>query len=92
MHSPRTFHLYAVYHILRYLKTCPGLGLFFKVGTQSGLFCFTDADYVGSKSDRRSTSSFCTFRGDHLISWKSKKQAVVSRSSAHSSEIGRAHV
>ena len=82
MHSPRTSHLDAVYHILRYLKTCPGLGLFFTAATQSGISCFTDADYAGSRSDRRSTSGFCTFRGSHLISWKSKKQAVVSRSSA----------
>ena len=51
------------------------------MGTQYGLSCFTDVDYAGSKSERRSTSSFCTFRGSHLISWKSKKQAVVSRSS-----------
>ncbi|GFZ21891.1 hypothetical protein Acr_29g0010530 [Actinidia rufa] len=82
MHSPRTSHLDAVYHILRYLKSCPGRGLFYKSGVQSGLSCFTDADYAGSKSDRRSTSGFCTFYGSHLISWKSKKQAVVSRSSA----------
>ena len=82
MHSPHTSHLDVVYHILRYLTTCPGLGLFFTAGTQSGISCFTDADYAGSKNDRRSTSGFCTFRGSHLISWKSKKQAVVSRSSA----------
>ena len=82
MHSPRTSHLDTVYHILRYLKSCPGRGLFYKSGVQSGLSCFTDADYAGSKSDRRSTSGFCTFHGSHLISWKSKKQAVVSRSSA----------
>ncbi|GFZ05939.1 hypothetical protein Acr_18g0001090 [Actinidia rufa] len=82
MHSPRTSHLDAVYHILRYLKSCPGRGLFYKSGVQSGLSCFTDADYAWSKSDRRSTSGFCTFHGSHLISWKSKKQAVVSRSSA----------
>ncbi|GFY96881.1 dihydroxyacetone kinase [Actinidia rufa] len=81
MHSPRTSHLDAVYHILRYLKSCPGRGLFYKSEVQSGLSCFTDVDYAGSKSDRRSTSGFCTFHGSHLISWKSKKQAVVSRSS-----------
>ena len=82
MHSPRTSHLDAVYHILRYLKSCPGRGLLYKSGVQSGLSCFTDDDYAGSKSDRRSTSGFCTFHGSHLISWKSKKQAVVSRTSA----------
>ncbi|GFZ18373.1 hypothetical protein Acr_27g0001120 [Actinidia rufa] len=82
MHSPRTSHLDVGYHILRYLKLCLGLGLFYKSGVQSSLSCFTNVDYAGSKSDRRSTSDFCTFHGTHLISWKSKKQAVVSRSSA----------
>ena len=68
MHAPRTAHLDAVYHILRYLKSCPGLGLFFSAGAQTVLSCFTDADYAGSKTDRRSTSGFCTFYGNHLLS------------------------
>ncbi|GFZ09598.1 hypothetical protein Acr_21g0001970 [Actinidia rufa] len=33
----------------------------------------SDADYAGSKIDRRSTSGFYTFHGSHLISWKDKK-------------------
>ncbi|XP_059627363.1 uncharacterized mitochondrial protein AtMg00810-like [Cornus florida] len=82
MHAPRSTHMDAVYHILRYLKSCPSLGLFYALGNQSGLSCFTDADYAGCKTDRRPTSDFCTFYGNHLISWKSKKQTVVSRSCA----------
>uniref|UniRef100_A0A2N9IL56 Integrase catalytic domain-containing protein n=1 Tax=Fagus sylvatica TaxID=28930 RepID=A0A2N9IL56_FAGSY len=62
--------------------TSPGLGLFYSASHQSGLSCFTDADYAGSQTDRRSTTGLSTFYGNHLISWKSKKQAVVSRSSA----------
>ncbi|KAF5957110.1 hypothetical protein HYC85_004335 [Camellia sinensis] len=58
---------------LRYLKTTPSL--------QPGLSCFTYVDYAGSKIDRRSTFGLCTFYGNHLISWKSKKHVVVSRSS-----------
>ena len=37
MHAPRTSHLEAVHHILRYLKTCPGLGLFYASGDQCGI-------------------------------------------------------
>uniref|UniRef100_A0A2N9J4F8 Uncharacterized protein n=1 Tax=Fagus sylvatica TaxID=28930 RepID=A0A2N9J4F8_FAGSY len=38
----------------------------------TGLSCFTDADYAGSQTDRRSTTGLSTFYGNHLISWKSK--------------------
>uniref|UniRef100_A0A2N9H666 CCHC-type domain-containing protein n=1 Tax=Fagus sylvatica TaxID=28930 RepID=A0A2N9H666_FAGSY len=77
----RTAHMDAVHHIFRYLRRSPGLGLFYPAGHQSGLSCFTNADYARSQTDRRSTTELSTFYGNHLISWRSKKQAVVSRSS-----------
>ena len=45
------------------------------------LRAFSDADWAGNSTDRKSTTGFCVFLGDFLISWKSRKQSVVSRSS-----------
>ena len=43
---------------------------------------YSDADWVGLKKDRRSTSGYCVFIARNLVTWRSKKQAVVARSSA----------
>jgi hypothetical protein len=43
---------------------------------------YTDSDWAGNSLDRKSTTGFCTFIGGNLVTWKSKKQTVVARSSA----------
>ncbi|KAL5565423.1 hypothetical protein UlMin_028587 [Ulmus minor] len=56
MHDPTEEHMEAVYRILRYLKMTPGKGLYFKRTTSREIEIFTDADYAGSVTNRRSTS------------------------------------
>ena len=82
MHAPRQLHLDAVFRILRYLKSAPGKGLFFAKNGHMLVEAYTDADWAGSVMDRRSTTGYCTFVGGNLVTWRSKKQAVVARSSA----------
>ncbi|KAK8928931.1 hypothetical protein KSP39_PZI017248 [Platanthera zijinensis] len=82
MHTPWVSHLQAVERILRYLKTSPGQGLVYKPSSSLSLIAYSDADYVGSLDDRRSTTGFCTYFGGNLITWRSKKQTMVARSSA----------
>ena len=52
---------------------------------------FSDADWVGSRSDRRSTSDYCTFVGSNLVTERSKKQNVVACSSAKAEYHAMAH-
>ena len=73
MHSPGQDHFDAVYRILRYLKGTPGKGLLFEDRSHLEVEVYTDADWAGSVTDRRSTSGYCTFVGGNLVTWRSKK-------------------
>ncbi|RVX01701.1 Retrovirus-related Pol polyprotein from transposon RE1 [Vitis vinifera] len=82
MHSPTEEHMEAVYRILRYLKMTPGKGLFFRKTENRDTKVYSDADWAGNIIDRRSTSGYCSFVWENLVTWRSKKQSVVARSSA----------
>ena len=81
MHNPSKEHLSVVIRILRYLKSSPGSGLMFRKYGHLDVEGHSDADWAGS-SDRKSTSEYFTFVGGNLVTWKSKKQKVVTLSSA----------
>jgi hypothetical protein len=82
MHDPRDGHLEAAQRILRYLKGTPGKGLWFKSNGHLNVDGYCDADWASCLDDRRSTSGYCVFVGGNLVSWRSKKQSVVSKSTA----------
>ncbi|KAK6121708.1 hypothetical protein DH2020_044576 [Rehmannia glutinosa] len=78
---PTTVHFAAVTRILRYLRGAIFESLLFPSTSLLELKAHSDADWASDPADRKSTTGFCIFLGDFLISWKSKKQNVVSRSS-----------
>ena len=81
MHSPRNSHFQAANRVLRYLKGTTGLGITYRKTGKNNLIVYTDSDFAGSRVDYRSTSGYCTFLGGNLVTWRSKKQSVVSNSS-----------
>ena len=84
MQTPRHLHLAAVRRIIRYLLGSSSRGLFFPAGSSLQLVAYSDADWAGCPDTRRSVTGWCLFLGNSLISWKSKKQARVSKSSTES--------
>ena len=82
MHSPSEDHMNAVLRILRYLKSAPGKGLMFSKHGHLNIDGYSDADWAGNVTDRKSTSGYFTFVGGNLVTWRSKKQNVVALSSA----------
>lgn len=82
LHSPTEVHWKAAIHVLKYLKGCPSKGLFFGKNTfPIEITAFSDSDWASCKDTRRSLTGYCIFMGNSMISWKTKKQKTVSRSS-----------
>ncbi|KAJ9699043.1 hypothetical protein PVL29_007895 [Vitis rotundifolia] len=80
MHQPSTAHWAAVKRVLRYLKGTMDYGLFLRSHSSLALHAYTDADYAGNKDNYSSTSAYVIFLGPNLISWSSKKQSTIARS------------
>ncbi|KAB2629696.1 hypothetical protein D8674_034491 [Pyrus ussuriensis x Pyrus communis] len=72
----------AALRALKYLKNAPGQRFLFLAENNLKLSAFWDSDWVGCPITRRSTTGYCVFLGNSLISWRTKRQKTVSLSSA----------
>ncbi|XP_026416688.1 uncharacterized protein LOC113312149 [Papaver somniferum] len=91
MHRPTDIHLQLAKRILRYIKGSLGQGITLQDGDCSTLTAYCDSDWAGCPDTRKSTSGYCVFVGGNLVSWSSKKQHTISRSSTEAEYRGLAN-
>ncbi|KAK4364469.1 hypothetical protein RND71_015827 [Anisodus tanguticus] len=92
MHDSKEKHMGALKRIMWYVKGTLHFGLHLYKSSISRLSSYTDADWGGCLDTRRSTSGYCVFLGNNLVSWSAKRQSTLSRSSAETEYRGVANV
>ncbi|XP_050878871.1 secreted RxLR effector protein 161-like [Lathyrus oleraceus] len=78
--NPKESHLTAVKRIMKYLKGTTNVGLWYPKGSICNLVGYSDSDYAGCKTDKKSTSGT-------LVSWACKKQACIALSTTDAEYI-----
>ncbi|XP_019173019.1 PREDICTED: uncharacterized protein LOC109168450 [Ipomoea nil] len=73
MHSPTDDHWGFLKRVLRYVKGTQDYGLRLSASSSSDIHIFSDSDWAGCPTDRKSTSGYAVFLGSNLISWLSRK-------------------
>ena len=81
MHKPTATHFQHLKWLLRYFKHTINFGLQLHESTSFNIVTYTYVDWGGNSDDCTSTSAYITFIGGNPISWSSKKQRTVARSS-----------
>lgn len=92
MHDPREPHFAALKRILLYLKGTLHHGLHLAPSSSLQMTAYSDADWGGCPDTRRSTSGYCVFFSNNLVSWSSKRQTTTSHSSAEAEYRGVAKI
>ncbi|GAA0185804.1 hypothetical protein LIER_33092 [Lithospermum erythrorhizon] len=87
-----TDYMLALKHVVRYIQDTLNYGLHLYKYPICDVTSHTNVDWIGCFDIRKSTSGFCVFLGDNLISWFSKRQAIISRSSVEAEYRGVANV
>ncbi|KAK6164186.1 hypothetical protein DH2020_001050 [Rehmannia glutinosa] len=85
--APKESHMTGAKRILRYMKGCQEVGLWYPKEGGFKLIGYSDSDYAGCRVDKKSTSGTCQMLGNRLVSWFSKKQNSIATSIAEAEYI-----
>lgn len=80
--TPKNEHFEATLRVVRYIKGSPGQGILLRTEGYLTLRPFCDSDWASCPVTWRSTTGYFVMLGDSPVSWKTKKQQMISRSSA----------
>ena len=87
MTAPQQAHLDAIHHMLRYVKKTSSYGLFYARHITTPITGYTDADWAACGETRRSTGGYCFTLAGAAITWQSKRQPTVAKSSTESEYV-----
>lgn len=82
MQNPSSAHMEALLHVLSYVKATTGQGILLKGNAQINLHAYYDSDWATCPFTRKSVTGYIVLFGGLPISWKSKKQTTISKSSS----------
>ncbi|XP_038904402.1 secreted RxLR effector protein 161-like [Benincasa hispida] len=80
LQTPTNVHWQATKRVLRYIRGTKHYGIYFQPSLNLHIFAYSDADWASNLDDRKSVAAYCTFVGNNIVSWSSRKQSVVARS------------
>nr|XP_018627959.1 uncharacterized mitochondrial protein AtMg00810-like [Nicotiana tomentosiformis] len=81
MHKPKRSHMDAALRVIKYVKNAPGLGLLMSSEGSNNLVAYCNSDWATCPQSRKSVTCYLVKFGNSLVSWKSKKHNIISRSS-----------
>ncbi|XP_048424280.1 uncharacterized mitochondrial protein AtMg00810-like [Pyrus x bretschneideri] len=91
MAQPTNVHMVLVKRILRYIQGTIGYGLHYTKSKEFNITAYSDSDWAADINTRRSITGFVVYLGNNPVSWQSKKQSTVSRSSTEAEYKALAH-
>ena len=86
MSAPSSEHWSGIKRIFRYLKGTIDFGLLFRSNCNV-LVGYSDSDWAGNFDTRRSTSGYAFYVGESLVSWSSRKQCTVAKSTTEAEYV-----